>query len=85
MLTFEEDPGYKGTARMLAESALCFVKEELPTSAVAGFHTPASAFGKTLMNRLVQTGCTFHFYNPYETKNEWKSIYIDILIYKLIK
>lgn len=68
VFTFEEDPGYKGTARMLAESALCFILNKDEISAKGGFHTPASAFGKVLLSRLVNTGTKFSFFSTNSSK-----------------
>ena len=49
------DPGYKGTARMASEAALCAALER-PLCAEGGVLTPASAFGPTLVKRLRATG-----------------------------
>uniref|UniRef100_A0A0G4HRI9 Saccharopine dehydrogenase NADP binding domain-containing protein n=1 Tax=Chromera velia CCMP2878 TaxID=1169474 RepID=A0A0G4HRI9_9ALVE len=48
----EGDPGYKETAKMAVESALCvaFPKEDTPKT--VGYLTPLSAFGGTLEERL---------------------------------
>jgi len=53
------DPGYKATAVMLGESALClaFDGERLP--ARAGVLTPATAMGGALVERLRRAGQTF--------------------------
>ncbi|MEQ7847041.1 saccharopine dehydrogenase family protein [Nocardioides kribbensis] len=51
------DPGYSETAKMLAESALCLVLDELP--ATAGCVTTAQAMGDALIARLVAAGLTF--------------------------
>jgi short subunit dehydrogenase-like uncharacterized protein len=52
------DPGYKATAVMLGESALCLAHDELPEA--AGVLTPASAMGRALADRLIEAG---HSYN----------------------
>jgi len=52
------DPGYDETAKMLAESALCLVRDDLP--ALAGQLTPAQAMGDALVSRLVSAGISFH-------------------------
>ncbi len=44
------DPGYKSTSQMLAESAICLAKDELP--AQYGVTTPATAMGDALLQRL---------------------------------
>jgi saccharopine dehydrogenase (NAD+, L-glutamate forming) len=51
------DPGYNGTAIMLAESALCLAQDDLPTS--AGQLTTATAMGQPLIDRLHHAGITF--------------------------
>ncbi|GAA2004537.1 saccharopine dehydrogenase family protein [Nocardioides kribbensis] len=51
------DPGYSETAKMLAESALCLVLDELPST--AGCVTTAQAMGDALIARLVAAGLTF--------------------------
>ena len=48
--TGDRDPGYGSTSKMLAESAVCLAKDEL--AAGGGFHTPASAMGDALVDRL---------------------------------
>jgi short subunit dehydrogenase-like uncharacterized protein len=51
------DPGYGGTAIMLAESALCLAEDDLP--ARGGVLTTASCMGMTLVERLRKVGITF--------------------------
>jgi short subunit dehydrogenase-like uncharacterized protein len=51
------DPGYDETAKMLGESALCMVSDDLPE--VAGQVTTAQAMGDALMARLQEAGLTF--------------------------
>jgi len=51
------DPGYVETAKMLAESALCLVEDDLPPS--AGQVTTAVAMGDALIARLRRRGITF--------------------------
>ena len=48
------DPGYKATAVMLGESALCLALDELPDA--AGVLTPASAMGRAVADRLIAAG-----------------------------
>jgi short subunit dehydrogenase-like uncharacterized protein len=48
------DPGYKATAVMLGQSALCLALDDLPDA--AGVLTPASAMGGVLADRLVAAG-----------------------------
>ena len=57
-VTSDLDPGYAGTARMLAEAAVCLAKDEdLPDS--AGILTPSVAMGMPLVERLRAKGMTF--------------------------
>ena len=49
------DPGYKATARMVVEAALCGALER-SACAAGGVLTPASAFGMTLAERLRKSG-----------------------------
>ena len=51
------DPGYKATAVMLGESALCLALDELPDA--AGVLTPASAMGRALADRLNAAGHSY--------------------------
>ena len=53
----DRDPGYGSTSRMLAESAVCLAKDELPVE--GGVWTPASAMGDALLARLPKAGVTF--------------------------
>jgi len=56
---FPRDPGYVDTARMLVESGLCLSLEEDMKAVPGGYHTAASAQGKTLLKRLQVGGTTF--------------------------
>ena len=51
------DPGYDETAKMLAESALCLLHDDVPRT--AGQVTPAQAMGLALVDRLTAAGMTF--------------------------
>jgi short subunit dehydrogenase-like uncharacterized protein len=53
----KKDPGYGGTAIMLAESALCLAEDALP--ARGGVLTTASCMGMKLIDRLRSAGMTF--------------------------
>jgi short subunit dehydrogenase-like uncharacterized protein len=53
------DPGYSRTAVMLSESALCLAAGE--SSADGGIHTPASALGTALIERLRRADFRFEF------------------------
>ncbi len=49
-VTGDRDPGYGSTSRMIAESAVCLARDELPVG--GGFWTPASAMNQKLLTRL---------------------------------
>jgi short subunit dehydrogenase-like uncharacterized protein len=51
------DPGYGETSKMLAQSALCLARDELPQT--AGQVTPAVAMGDALRQRLEGAGIRF--------------------------
>ena len=51
-------PGYGATARMLGESAVCLVREEVDSPLDGGVLTPASAIGMPLVERLRDVGFT---------------------------
>merc|ERR1711935_1227200 len=68
VMSFDKDPGYLETARMLGESGLCFVFDNEKLSLGGGMHTTASGLGKVLLDRLVATGTQFRFYDPEVTK-----------------
>lgn len=52
------DPGYGATSKMLAESAVCLAKDDLPES--GGILTPSVAMGEHLLQRLQDNaGMTF--------------------------
>lgn len=57
---FPGDPGYKETARMVAESGLCLAlnAKDLPVQ-TGGFYSPSAAMGDVLLSRLCLTGCKF--------------------------
>jgi len=53
------DPGYGSTSKMIAESAICLVKECEDLS--GGIYTPASSMGTRLIDRLIaNAGLTFN-------------------------
>ena len=59
-VTGDRDPGYGSTSKMLAESAICLAKDDLPN--VSGMLTPAVAMGDALLERLTaNAGLTFDF------------------------
>ncbi len=51
------DPGYGETSKMLAESALCLARDQLPE--LAGQLTTAVAMGQALIDRLTRAGIEF--------------------------
>jgi len=51
------DPGYKATAVMLGESALCLALDDLPEA--SGVLTPATAMGRVLADRLIAAGHSY--------------------------
>lgn len=53
------DPGYKGTALMLAESGLCLALDTDKLGKESGCLTPAFAMGETLITRLMKAGLKF--------------------------
>ena len=54
----DKDPGYGSTCKMIAESAVCLLKN--PEAASGGVWTPASAMGGLLIERLqANAGLTF--------------------------
>lgn len=57
-VTGDKDPGYGSTSKMIAESAICLVKDGLDTP--GGVWTPAPAMGGALVKRLTENaGLTF--------------------------
>jgi short subunit dehydrogenase-like uncharacterized protein len=52
------DPGYMGTALMFIESALTLADDKDKTLSSGGVHTPASAMGRVLTERLRTAGMT---------------------------
>ena len=57
-VTGKGDPGYGATSKMLAESAVCLAKDDLPES--GGVLTPSVAMGDKLLERLqANAGMTF--------------------------
>jgi short subunit dehydrogenase-like uncharacterized protein len=54
----DKDPGYGSTSKMIAESAVCLIKN--PELASGGIWTPAPVMGDKLIDRLqVRAGLTF--------------------------
>jgi short subunit dehydrogenase-like uncharacterized protein len=58
-VTGDMDPGYGSTSKMIAESAICLVKDSAELE--GGIYTPASSMGRKLIKRLVDNaGLTFN-------------------------
>lgn len=55
----EKDPGYGGTAIMLAESAICLAQDQSKLPEHFGVITPSVGIGQTLIERLRAAGMTF--------------------------
>jgi len=55
----EGHPGYRSTATMLGEAALCLADPEAPTPEGAGFLTPATALGLGVLDRFEAAGMRF--------------------------
>lgn len=54
----DRDPGYGSTSKMIAESAICLVRDRADTP--GGIWTPAAALGRALLKRLeANAGVTF--------------------------
>ncbi len=55
------DPGYKSTAKLICESALCLAlnSENLPNTNVGGVLTTSTGLGSTLINRLKNADVLF--------------------------
>lgn len=60
-MSFDVDPGYMDTARMVVESALCLSLDKDKISVPGGSYTPASCQGTVLLDRLTKTGTSFEF------------------------
>lgn len=56
----DRDPGYGSTSKIIAESAICLVRDITRERTPGGCWTPASAMGETLQHRLqARAGLTF--------------------------
>lgn len=56
MIGADLDPGYRGTARMLGEAAMCLVLDDIESPLDGGVLTPASGIGLPLADRLRDVG-----------------------------
>jgi short subunit dehydrogenase-like uncharacterized protein len=62
-VTGDRDPGYGSTSKMIAESALCLLRD--PVTVGGGIWTPASAMGGLLVERLrAHAGLAFRVEEP---------------------
>lgn len=69
VVTGDKDPGYGSTSKMLAESAICLAKDELPEG--GGVLTPSVAMGDALLRRLQErAGLAFSYTGPKATGPE---------------
>lgn len=59
VISGDGDPGYKLTALMLGQAALCLALDSEKLPKVAGVLTPATAMGRVLRERLVAAGMKF--------------------------
>lgn len=57
--SYNNDPGYKGTAKMLVESGICLALFRDKCTKTAGVGTPASCIGEVLIDRLQESGIAF--------------------------
>jgi len=58
-MSFNVDPGYKDTARMVVESALSLALEGDRISQIGGVFTPGSCQKEVLLERLLRSGTTY--------------------------
>ncbi len=59
-VTGDMDPGYGSTSKIIAESAICLAKDEIPDG--GGVLTPSIAMGHALLTRLqANAGLTFSY------------------------
>jgi short subunit dehydrogenase-like uncharacterized protein len=62
-MSFNVDPGYMDTARMLVESGLTLSLDGAKLrSRAGGVFTPAACQGEALLDRLLKTGTTFAYH-----------------------
>ncbi len=54
----DKDPGYGATARMLGESAMCLLRDEVDSPLGGGVLTPTSGIGRPLVDRVRSIGFT---------------------------
>ena len=60
-MSFTVDPGYKDTARMLVESALCLALNSDKVVSEGGVLTPGACQKEVLLKRLQDTGTAWTF------------------------
>ncbi|GMI22347.1 hypothetical protein TeGR_g2886 [Tetraparma gracilis] len=61
-MSFNVDPGYKDTARMVVESALALALEGKKVTSGGGVFTPGACQKEVLLERLLRTGTTYKFH-----------------------
>jgi short subunit dehydrogenase-like uncharacterized protein len=68
----DRDPGYGSTCKLIAESALCLIREVSHNATPGGMWTPAAAMGNALIERLnARAGLTFEMANePSSTQTQ---------------
>ncbi|KZX82798.1 saccharopine dehydrogenase [Oleiphilus sp. HI0009] len=60
----DRDPGYGSTSKMLGEAAACLALDKDKTAKVAGMHTPSTAMGDVLIERLIsKAGLQFEIHS----------------------
>jgi short subunit dehydrogenase-like uncharacterized protein len=57
------DPGYRQTAKMVTEAAVCLAKKSQHLPQIYGVLTPSVAFGKVLRDSLIEKGINFTVHN----------------------
>jgi short subunit dehydrogenase-like uncharacterized protein len=62
LMSFNVDPGYKDTARMVVESALSLALEGDKIKSGGGVFTPGACQKEVLLERLLRSGTTFKVY-----------------------
>ena len=72
IMTFDSDPVYIETARIVAETALCLVlnKNDINQNKKGGFWTPVSQLEDVLQERLCKTGSQFEFFDNQDKKTK---------------
>ena len=70
-ITGDRDPGYGSTAKMLAQAGICLARDIPRENLPGGFWTPATAFGKKLIRRLIDhAGLKFQLLEQFAQKEK---------------